>query len=224
MRLLLVEDDRQLAARLIRLLREHGYLVDHAGNGVDAEFMGSEQQYAMAILDLGLPGRAGLDVLRNWREQQVHLPVLILTARDSWSDRVEGLRAGADDYLGKPFHPEELLARIEAVTRRHHGHDSSRLSAAGVVLDVDARTVEVSGAPPLDLTETEYRLLQVLMLNAGRVVSRARLLEQVFENDEHRGNVLEVYIRRLRAKIGERRIVTRRGQGYVFSLDQEQPA
>ena len=216
MRLLLVEDDRDLAARLIRLLRERGYIVDHAGDGMDAEFKGREQQYAIVVLDLGLPGRSGIEVLRNWRKQQVDLPVLILTARDSWQDRVEGLRAGADDYLGKPFEPEELLARIEAVVRRHHGRDDAQLVCNDTRLDPDTRAVSVAGESPVKLTETEFRLLQVLMLNADRVVPRSRLLEQVFENDDHRGNVLEVYIRRLRTKIGAGRILTRRGQGYVF--------
>ncbi len=145
MRLLLVEDDRRLAARLIRLLREHGYIVDHVANGVDAAFKGAEQPYAIVLLDLGLPGRSGIDVLRSWRAQGMAVPVLILTARDNWPDRVEGLRAGADDYLGKPFQPEELLARIEAIIRRHHGHTSARLSVAGVTLDADARTVELPG-------------------------------------------------------------------------------
>lgn len=216
MRLLLVEDDRDLAARLIRLLQENGYIVDHVGNGIDAEFQGLEHEYAIVVLDLGLPGRNGIAVLQNWRRRGTPVPVLILTARDGWRERVEGLRAGADDYLGKPFQPEELVARIEAVIRRHHGQVSSRLSVGGVTLDPDARSVEVPGKPVQQLTETEFRLLQVLMLSPGRVVTRQRLYEQVFENEEHRGNVLEVYVRRLRDRIGDRRIVTRRGQGYLF--------
>ena len=224
MRLLLVEDDRRLAARLIRLLRERGYIVDHVANGVDAAFKGAEQPYAIVLLDLGLPGRSGIDALRSWRAQGMAVPVLILTARDSWPDRVEGLRAGADDYLGKPFQPEELLARIEAIIRRHHGHTSARLSVAGVTLDADARTVELPGNKAQQLTGTEFRLLQVLMLAAGRVVPRERLYQQVFENDDHRGNVLDVYIRRLRSKIGDQRIVTRRGQGYLFPAYPETDA
>ncbi|RMG35198.1 MAG: response regulator [Gammaproteobacteria bacterium] len=216
MRLLLVEDDRDLAARLIRRLGEAGHIVEQVGDGERALAMGRTHDYALVILDIGLPRLSGLEVLRRWRAEGRGLPVLILTARDGWRERVEGLRAGADDYLGKPFEPEELLARIEAVIRRHHGHAHDRLQVDGLVLDMGKREVLLEDGRAVALTGTEFRLLRALMLRAGRVVARERLAAEAFEDGGQSGNTLEVYIRRLRCKLGEERIVTRRGQGYML--------
>lgn len=222
MRLLLVEDDRELAARLIGQLSEAGHIVEQVGDGERALEMGRIHEYALVILDLGLPRLAGLEVLRCWRAEGRDLPVLILTARDGWRERVEGLRAGADDYLGKPFEPEELLARIEAVIRRHHGHAHDRLQADGLVLDIGRREVLLEDDRRVSLTGTEFRLLHALMLRAGRVVARERLAAETFEDGDQSGNTLEVYIRRLRRKLGENRIFTRRGQGYMLKDRQEE--
>lgn len=216
MRLLLVEDDRDLAARLIRRLSEAGHIVEQVGDGERALEMGRTHDYALVILDIGLPRLSGLEVLRRWRAEGRGLPVLILTARDGWRERVEGLRAGADDYLGKPFEPEELLARIEAVIRRHHGHAHDRLQGDGLVLDMGTREVLLEDGRTVALTGTEFRLLRALMLRAGRVVARERLAAEAFEDSDQSGNALEVYIRRLRRKLGEKYIVTRRGQGYML--------
>ncbi|HEB98641.1 MAG TPA: response regulator transcription factor [Thiotrichales bacterium] len=220
MRLLLVEDDRHLARRLQQQLSQAGFVVDHADNGIDAQFLGEEQDYGIVVLDLGLPGRGGMEVLKNWRAAGNTVPVLILTARDGWQERVDGLRAGADDYLGKPFQPEELLARIEAVVRRHAGQAVNTLEAGGLVLDRDRRDVRLPDGNRVPLTATEFRILEALMLAPGRVLSKARLGEQAFEDDEYDSNRLEVYIRRLRKKIGPERILTRRGQGYLFAGDR----
>ena len=216
MRLLLVEDDTALVRHLRRRLEQAGFVVDHADNGIDAQFLGTEQEYGIVILDLGLPGRSGMEVLKQWRANGNKVPVLILTARDGWQERVDGLRAGADDYLGKPFEPEELLARIEAVIRRHAGQADNTLEAGGLVLDHDRREVRLPNGDSTALTATEFRILEALMRAPGRVVSKARLGEQAFEDDEYDSNRLEVYIRRLRKKIGPERILTRRGHGYVF--------
>ncbi len=216
MRLLLVEDDVALVRRLRPRLERAGYVVDHADNGIDAEFLGTEQTYRIVILDLGLPDRSGMEVLKRWRTSGNRVPVLILTARDSWQERVDGLRAGADDYLGKPFEPEELLARIEAVIRRHAGQADNTLKAGGLTLDRDRREVRLPDESRVALTATEFRILEALMRTPGRVLSKARLGEQAFQDDEYDDNRLEVYIRRLRRKIGQERILTRRGQGYVF--------
>jgi two-component system OmpR family response regulator len=216
MRLLLVEDDAQLAQGLYRALGQQGYTVDQADNGIDAQYMGEEPIYDAVILDLGLPGRPGLEVLRNWRGAGILVPVLILTARDSWQERVEGLQAGADDYLGKPFHTEELLARLQALLRRSATREQTRLEIDGVVLDEAAKTASVDGAD-LPLTSTEYKLLRYLMRHAGEVIPKQRLYEAIYEWDSERDiNIIEVYIRRLRDKLGSARIETRRGQGYCF--------
>jgi len=214
MRLLLVEDDKQLAEGLYRSLGEQGYTVDRADNGIDAQYMGEEAVYDAVILDLGLPGRPGLEVLRNWRAAGLSVPVLILTARDSWQERVEGLQAGADDYLGKPFHTEELLARLQALLRRSAAREQTRLEIDGLVLDETAGTASLAGEA-LHLTSTEYKLLRYLMRHAGEVIPKQRLYEAIYEWDSERDiNIIEVYIRRLRDKLGSERIETRRGQGY----------
>ncbi len=217
MRVLLVEDDKDLAAGLVKDLTAAGYAVDAADNGVDAEFMGREEPYDAVILDLGLPGRPGLEVLANWRAEGNPTPVVVLTARDAWHERVDGLKAGADDYLGKPFHFEELLARIQAVMRRSEGRPEPELHAAGLVLDEGRQVVRLPDDSTVDLTGTEFRLLRYFMANAERILSKTRLTEHVYDQDFDRdSNLIEVYVKRLRQKIGKERIETRRGQGYVF--------
>ena len=216
MRLLLVEDEAELAASLRKKLGEAGYVVDVIGDGVEAEYLGREVEYDAIILDLGLPGRAGLEVLKNWRQAGITTPVLILTARDSWQDKVTGLQAGGDDYLAKPFHSEELLARVQALIRRRYRPGGGRLQGQGWVLDEETQTVS-NGEQSFQLTGTEYRLLHYFMLNPGKILSKTRLTEHVYEMDADRdSNVIEVYVRRLRERMGKDIIQTRRGQGYIF--------
>ncbi len=221
MRLLLVEDDRELSARLIRRLTDEGYLIEQVGDGKRALRMGEDNDYALVILDIGLPGMDGMEVLRRWRQQGRGMPVLILTARDGWRQRVEGLRAGADDYLGKPFEPDELLARIDAIVRRSHGVSGDHLVVDGLTLDRERMCVVLPDGSEEHLTGTEYRLLQALMLRAGRVVTREQLALAAFEDGDQTGNNLEVYIRRLRRKLGSERILTRRGVGYLMPTGQD---
>ena len=216
MRLLLAEDDAELATRLKRFLDREGYAVDHFDNGVDAEFYGSETPYDTIVLDLGLPQRPGLEVLCNWRRAGLKTPVLILTARDTWQEKVEGLQGGADDYLTKPFHEQELLARVQALIRRNTGSVGPALSAAGWVLDQETQSVS-RGQQRWQLTGTEFRLLRYFMLHPGHILSKSRLTEHVYEQDADKdSNVIEVYVNRLRQKLGSDVIQTRRGQGYVF--------
>ncbi len=217
MRLLLVEDDNLLSDLLRKELEQHGFAVDLAENGLDAEFMGDEIQYDLIILDLGLPVKSGLDVLGSWRDRKNKTPVLILTARDAWHERVEGFRAGADDYLGKPFHVEELIARVQALIRRSHDMPGNKLNSGGLVLDEERQQVNLPDGTRIGLTGTEFRLLRYFMLNPDKVLSKTRLTEHVYEQDFDRdSNVIEVYIRRLREAIGKEHIVTKRGQGYLF--------
>ena len=217
MRILVVGDDSELSGNLQTALREAGYAADVSDEAEDAEFLGREEPYDAVILDLGLPGGSGLEVLRRWRSEDNPIPVLLLTARDAWYERVEGFEAGADDYLGKPFHMEELLARLAALLRRHHGRAGGPLESAGLQLDENAQQVVTPDGQHHSLTGTEFRLLRVLMLNPGRILSKDTLTEHVYEYDADKdSNVVEVYIRRLRRKIGSERIATRRGQGYVL--------
>jgi two-component system OmpR family response regulator len=218
LKLLLAEDDAELVEYLVRKLKASGYVVERADNGVDAEFLALEENFDGIILDLGLPQRSGLEVLQNWRRQKLDTPVLILTARDSWQERVDGLRAGADDYVGKPFQFEELLARLEAVLRRSFGRADNHLRLDDIVLDIDARRVSTVTAGSVPLTAIEFRLLRYLMLNQGKVLSKTELSEHVYEEEDIRdSNVIEVYINRLRAILGKERISTHRGQGYCLS-------
>ncbi|HHH39185.1 MAG TPA: response regulator transcription factor [Sedimenticola sp.] len=218
MRLLLVEDDRALAATLKTQLAARGYAVDLADNGIDGEALGGIEPYDLVVLDLGLPGRSGLEVLRNWRNRDNRVPVIVLTARDAWHERVEGFKAGADDYLGKPFHFEELLARIQALIRRSHDSPGGVLQCAGLTLDEERQRVTLSDGRTLELTGTEFRLLRCFMLHPGKVLSKTRLTEHVYEQDFDRdSNLIEVYVRRVRDKIGRDRILTRRGQGYILA-------
>ena len=217
MRLLLVEDDESLVHALLPGLRRSGYAVDHAADGEEALFLGESESYDAIVLDLGLPVMGGLEVLSRWRHNSLATPVLILTARDSWKEKVEGLKAGADDYLTKPFHDEELLARIEALLRRSHGVLERQLRSGDLMLDEEHQLIYLNEGESIKLTGTEFRLLRYFMMNPGKLLSKTRLTEHVYEQDFDRdSNLIEVYVRRLREKIGKRRIETRRGQGYVF--------
>ncbi|WP_419590797.1 response regulator transcription factor [Thiolapillus sp.] len=217
MRLLLAEDDATLVTDLAPELRQSGYAVDHAADGREALFLGETEHYDLIILDLGLPLVNGLDVLAQWREQDLKMPVLILTARDSWREKVDGLKAGADDYLTKPFHFEELLARLQALLRRSHDRLTTQLHSDGLSLDEEHQQIILDDGSSLPLTGTEFRLLRYFMMNPDKPLSKTRLTEHVYEQDFDRdSNLIEVYVRRLREKIGKERIETRRGQGYVF--------
>jgi len=217
MRLLLVEDDKELSKSLQEELIHKGFAVDVTDNGIDAEFMGDEESYDIVILDLGLPQRSGLEVLSNWRNKENKLPVIILTARDSWHERIDGFKAGADDYLGKPFHVEELIMRIQALVRRTHDMTGQSLQCDKFKLDEDYQQLIINGQETVQLTGTEFRLLRYFMLNPGKVLSKTRLIEHVYDQDfDKDSNLIEVYIRRLRDKLGKEYIVTRRGQGYIF--------
>ena len=220
MRLLLVEDEETLARRLHGELADAGFAVDVTGDGVEAEYLGGVEPYDAVVLDLGLPGRSGLEVLRNWRTAGNRVPVLILTARDAWHEKVDGFKAGADDYLAKPFHVEELIARLNALIRRAKDQPGGELQAAGLILDEERQVVVVTGGKEIALTGTEFRLLRYFMLHPGRILSKSRLAEHVYEYDDDKdSNVIEVYVNRLRQKLGRSRIETRRGQGYVFVPD-----
>ncbi|MDF1529376.1 MAG: response regulator transcription factor [Sedimenticola sp.] len=222
MRLLLVEDDAELVARLKPALKREGFAVDVASNGVDAEFMGDEEPYDVVVLDLGLPQRPGLEVLANWRARKNGVPVLVLTARDAWHERVDGFKAGADDYLGKPFHVEELVARLIALVRRSVGQPANEMVQGGLRLDEMHQQVILPEGKAIDLTGTEFRLLRYFMLHPGQILSKSRLTEHVYDQDFDRdSNLIEVYIRRLRERIGKTRIETRRGQGYLFKEEAE---
>ncbi len=217
MRLLIAEDDAALAGRLRARLADAGYAVDVAADGVDAAHLGSTEPYDAVILDLGLPRKTGLAVLREWRAASNTVPVLILTARDGWSERVEGLQAGADDYLGKPFHVEELLARVQALLRRAAPVQATELRAGGWRLDEARQCLIGRDGREQPLTGTEFRLLRYFMRHPDEVLSKTRLSEHVYDYDAERdSNVIEVYVRRLRTLLGAECIETRRGQGYVF--------
>src|SRR5690606_1536600 len=217
MRPLLAEDNIALADTLCSSLRQAGYAVDWRTDGRDVQLLGEQESYDLCILDLGLPGRGGLEVLQSWREQGLGMPVLFLTARGSWTDRVEGLRAGADDYLSKPFHPEELLLRIQGLLRRSQGREpQNQLRAAGLVLDEASQQVSGEGLETIQLSASEFRLLRCFMLHAGQLVSKTRLAEHLYDYEAERdSNVIEAQINHLRRKLGKQAIQTRRGQGYV---------
>jgi len=217
MRLLLVEDDAELSQSLQQQLKKEGFAVDVADNGIDAEFMGDEEPYDAIILDLGLPQRPGLEVLKNWRQRDNKVPVIVLTARDAWHERVDGFKAGADDYLGKPFHTEELLVRILALVRRNNNMAGDSLKSSGLVLDEERQQVSLNSGEPIELTGTEFRLLRYFMLHPDKILTKTRLTEHVYDQSfDKDSNLIEVYVRHLRKKIGTERIVTKRGQGYIF--------
>lgn len=214
MRLLLIEDDISLCRNLVPALRAAGFAVEQAHNGPDGEHWAREECFDALILDLGLPGKNGLQLLSDLRADGDATPVLILTARDAWHERVDGLKAGADDYLGKPFHTEELLARLDAVLRRHHGQSSNRIQLNDLTLDTDTRELILPQSRHL-LSAIEFRLLRYMMLHPGQVLSKNALSEHIYEDDHLRdSNVIEVYINKLRHYLGKSRIRTLRGQGY----------
>jgi two-component system response regulator PhoP len=223
-----VEDEAALRETLKTRLAAAGFTVDEAADGDEGLFAGTEYPLDVAIIDLGLPGLAGLEVIRRLRAARKTYPILILTARDNWSDKVEGLQAGADDYVVKPFHFEEVLARAQALLRRAGGWASPLLSCGPVALDTRAQTVRVNDAP-VELTSFEYRILEHLMLRAGEVISKTELTERLYDQDfERDSNVIEVLVGRLRRKLDPEEqlhpIETLRGRGYRFSLSRDPPS
>lgn len=215
MRVLLVEDDRRIASDIARALEAGGYVVEIVSDGEEAWFRGDTEDYGAVILDLGLPKMDGLSVLKRWRASGRRMPVLILTARGSWAERVDGIDAGADDYLPKPFRMEELLSRLRAIVRRSSGQASSVLSVGDVTLDERQMKVSVRGVP-IALSPLEYRVVAYLLMRRGRVVPQAELDENVYgHGEDHGSNALEVLIGRVRRKLGVDLIETRRGFGYI---------
>ena len=226
MRVLLVEDEAPLRETLAARLKREGFAVDTAGDGEEGLYHGREVPFDIAVIDLGLPKMSGMDLVKALRAEGQKFPILILTARSSWQDKVEGLKSGADDYLVKPFHVEELLARLNALLRRAAGWSKPSLDCGPVKLDLSAQTVTVNGAG-VDLTSYEYKVLEYLMLHAGELVSKADLTEHIYQQDFDRdSNVLEVFIGRLRKKLdpeGEiRPIETVRGRGYRFAIPRDE--
>lgn len=218
MRLLLVEDDRLLADGLTGQLEKAGFSIDWTGTAREAVSFGKHEDYRAVVLDLGLPDGSGLEVLKTWRANQINVPVLILTARGDWQDKVNGLKAGADDYLAKPFQTEELIARLNAIIRRSEGRVQSLLKAGGFELDENRQSLRLPDGSEHSLTGTEFRLLRCLMSRPGQVFSKEQLMEQLYNlNDTPSDNVIEAYIRRLRKLVGPESILTRRGQGYLFN-------
>jgi DNA-binding response OmpR family regulator len=213
---LLVEDENELAARITRGLTQAGFVVDRAVDGDDGLELGLQPQIDMIVLDLGLPGRSGLDVLKEWRMRGVATPVLILTARGTWVDKVAGLNEGADDYLTKPFHLPELVARLHALRRRGWGHAANVLKHDDLTVNLATGEV-ICGDVPLELTALELRMLKYFMNRTRHVISQSELVEHLYSSEEMReSNTIEVYIGRLRRKIGADKIKTLRGMGYRF--------
>jgi len=220
-RLLVIEDDKNLNKQITTALEQAGYAVDRAYDGEEGQFLGETEPYDAIILDLGLPSIDGVSVLNAWRSQNIKKPVIILTARDRWSDKVQGFDAGADDYVTKPFHMEELLARVRALLRRAAGHASSEIVCGQVRLDTRSGRVAVDGNA-IKLTSHEYRLLSYLMHHTGRIVSRAELTEHLYDQDFDRdSNTIEVFVGRLRKKLGVDIIQTVRGLGYLIDAPRE---
>lgn len=218
MRLLLVEDDRLLSDGLTSQLEKAGFSVDSTFTAKEALMLAEQEDYRVVILDLGLPDGNGLDVLRKWRMNRASFPVLILTARGDWQDKVNGLKAGADDYLAKPFQTEELIARLNAIIRRSEGRIHSLVKAGRFELDENRQSLKIADGTVHSLTGTEFRLLRCLMNRPGHVFSKEQLMEQLYNlNDSPSENVIEAYIRRLRKLVGAETISTRRGQGYMFN-------
>lgn len=222
MRVLVVEDDDDLNRQLVGALSDAGYAVDSATDGEEGHFLGDTEPYDLVVLDIGLPKKDGISVLEEWRRADRKMPVIILTARDRWSDKVAGMDAGADDYLAKPFHMEELLARIRAQVRRASGHASAELTCGSVQLDTKTSRVTCDGQQ-IKLTSHEYRLLSYLMHHNERVVSRTELVEHLYDQDFDRdSNTIEVFIGRLRKKIPADIIETVRGLGYRMSSSPDE--
>lgn len=224
MRVLLIEDESQLREQLVATLHSAGFAVDATGSGVEGAYLGSEYPIDVAIVDLGLPDLPGIEIIQQWRAADLSFPVLILTARNRWEDKVTGLETGADDYLVKPFHSEELVARLKALVRRAAGWAESKLRCGPVILDTGAKTATVNDQA-VDLTAFEYKVLEHLMLHTGRVVSKTELSEHLYEDETDRdSNVLEVIVGRLRKKLDPGRdlnpVETVRGQGYRFRFQR----
>lgn len=214
MRMLVVEDDPDLNRQIVAALEEAGYVVDSATNGEEGHFLGDTEPYDAVVLDLGLPEMDGVTILEKWRRDGRNMPVLILTARDRWSDKVAGFDAGADDYVAKPFFMEEVLARLRALLRRASGHASSELTCGPVRIDTRTSKVTVNGTA-VKLTSLEYRLLEYMMHHADRVISRTELVEHLYDQDFDRdSNTIEVFVGRIRRKLGKDVIETVRGLGY----------
>lgn len=219
MRILVVEDDEALNRQIVTALTEAGYVVDSATDGEEGHFLGDTEPYDAVVLDIGLPQMDGISVLEAWRRDGRMTPVLLLTARDRWSDKVQGIDAGADDYVAKPFHMEEVLARIRALVRRAAGHASNEITAGPVRLDVKAGRVTVDGQA-VKLTSHEFRLLAYLMMHKGKVISRTELTEHLYDQDFDRdSNTIEVFVGRLRKKLPDELIQTIRGLGYQITAE-----
>ena len=219
MRILIAEDDATLSHQIKAALSEEGRAVDIAADGEEALFLGSTEPYDLVVLDIGLPERDGISILKEWRKENVATPVLILTARDGWSERVDGLDAGADDYMTKPFHMPELSARIRAMIRRQSGNANPVFQKGPIVFDSRANKVLNNGMP-VSLTAQELAVLAYMFHNAGRMISRTELSEHIYEYDGDRdSNTIAVFVNRLRQKLGKDLITSARGQGYQLSLD-----
>lgn len=225
MRLLLVEDDVRLQDSLAGSLREAGFAVDVSGDGIEGLYYGEEFPVDLAIIDLGLPGMSGLDLIRELRKNERRFPILILTARAEWQDKVTGLEAGADDYMTKPFHPEELKARVAALIRRSAGHSQPEISFGPITIDLSSQRVSLNDSE-IELTTYEYKVLEYMVLHPGEVVTKTALSEHIYEEDADRdSNVIEVFMGRLRRKIDPdgdlQPIETLRGRGYRLNLKPE---
>lgn len=224
MRALVIEDEESLRQQLSTRLKEEGYAVDEAIDGEEGVYLGAEYSFDLAVIDLGLPKLSGIDVIRNLRARGKSFPILILTARGRWQDKVEGLEAGADDYLVKPFHIEELLARLNALMRRSAGLAQPKLQCGPICLDTSSRQVSIDGKQ-IELTAYEYKVLEYLMMHTGKMISKSELTEHLYDQDFDRdSNVIEVFVGRLRRKLDPgnklRPIETLRGQGYRFTLER----
>jgi len=223
MRILVIEDEAQLRNQIREQLQSAGYAVDAAEDGREGFFMGQEYPFDLAVVDLGLPGMSGIEVIQNWRGKGIRFPVLILTARGRWQDKVEGLDAGADDYVVKPFHHEELLARVKALLRRAAGGSQPLFQCGPLSIDTSSQRVTVNGNE-LELTAYEYRVIESFVMNPGKVISKTELTEHIYDQDFDRdSNVIEVFIGRLRKKLDPegdiKPIETLRGRGYRFTLE-----
>ena len=222
MKLLVVEDDADLRRQLVSGLESNGYTVEETADGQEALYLGTEFSYDLAIVDLGLPSLSGVDLIKKWRANERNFPILILTARSDWQDKVEGLEAGADDYLVKPYHLAELLARLNALQRRVSGMSHPKVVFGPLSLDTTLKRVFLHNNA-IDLTAYEYRLVEYLMLNPGKILSKSELTDHIYDDDtEHDSNVIEVFVRRLRKKLDPestiKPIANIRGQGYRFDV------
>lgn len=222
MRALVIEDESTLREQIVEALRENGFAIDESGDGDEGLYLATEMPVDIAIIDLGLPGTSGIDIIRSVRKSDSHYPILILTARTRWQDKVEGLEAGADDYLAKPFHMEELMARVRALLRRSGGWADSELRFGQLTIDTRSQIVTVNNKT-VDLTAYEYKVIEYLGIHAGEVISKSVLLDHLYDEDTDRdANILEVFIRRLRLKLDPDKtlqpIETLRGRGYKLAL------